>query len=48
MTGIILFGLIAMMAVVVVAGLLDRLLDFDELPTSTSPTDVDGWGPDRR
>jgi hypothetical protein len=47
MTGIILFGLFAMMAVVVVAGLLDRLLDFDELPTSTSG-DADPWAPDRR
>jgi hypothetical protein len=47
MTGIILFGLFAMMAVVVVAGLLDRLLDFDELPTSTS-ADTDVWGADRR
>jgi hypothetical protein len=47
MTGIILFGLFAMMAVVIVAGILDRLLDFDELPTSTS-TDGDPWGSDRR
>ena len=46
MTGIILFGLFAMMAVVVVAGLLDRLLDFDELPSTSG--DADAWGPDRR
>lgn len=45
MAEMILFGLLTMMAVVIVAGLLDRLLDFDELPTST---DGDPWGNDRR
>jgi hypothetical protein len=35
MTGIILIGLAAALVVVVVAGILDRLLDFDDLSTTT-------------
>ena len=45
MAEMILFALLTMMAVVIVAGLLDRLLDFDELPTTT---DGDPWGNVRR
>lgn len=41
MAEMILFGLITTMAIIVVAGLLDRLLDFDELPTTF---DGDPWG----
>jgi hypothetical protein len=35
MTGIMLIGLAAVVLVVVVAGLLDRLLDFDDLTSSS-------------
>jgi hypothetical protein len=35
MTGIVLFGLVAAVLVVVVAGLLDRLLDYDDLTSSS-------------
>jgi hypothetical protein len=35
MTGIMLIGLAAVLVVVVVAGILDRLLDFDDLSAST-------------
>lgn len=39
MTGILVIGLAAVVVVVVVAGLLDRLLDFDDL-TSTNDSDL--------
>lgn len=39
MTGMILIGLAAVLMVVVVAGLLDRLLDFDDLTSSADPGD---------
>jgi hypothetical protein len=35
MTGMMLIGLAAVVLVVVVAGLLDRLLDFDDLTSSS-------------
>jgi hypothetical protein len=35
MTGMMLIGLAAVILVVVVAGLLDRLLDFDDLTSSS-------------
>jgi hypothetical protein len=35
MTGIVLFGFVAAVLVVVVAGLLDRLLDYDDLTSSS-------------
>jgi hypothetical protein len=39
MTGMMLIGLAAAVLVVVVAGLLDRLLDFDDLSSSADQTD---------
>lgn len=35
MSEIIVFGAVAMLVVVALAGLLNRLLDFDELPVTT-------------
>jgi hypothetical protein len=39
MAEILLFGLLAVLVVVVVAGILNRLLDFDDL-TASSDSDV--------
>lgn len=44
MTGIMLIGLVAVLVVVVVAGILDRLLDFDDLSASSDNDLYPGTG----